>query len=89
MQGEISTHVEGRVDVDELDAALRLDILAQGAVLERGEDEFVVAPDEPIRPTLQLAAAGIQRDAQGGEEGIVLFAHLGAGLVHLLDDLEG
>ena len=50
VHGEVGADVEGRVDVDELDAALRFDLLAQRTVLEAGEDELVVAPDELVGP---------------------------------------
>ena len=50
VHAEVGAHVEGRVDVDELDAALLLDLLAQRAVLQAGEDELVVAPDELVGP---------------------------------------
>ena len=35
VHGEIRAHVEGRVDVDQLEAALLFDLLAQRAVLQR------------------------------------------------------
>jgi hypothetical protein len=35
IHAEIRAHVEGRVDVDQLEAALLLDLLAQRAVLQR------------------------------------------------------
>lgn len=59
---KVGPHVERRIDVDELQAALRLEFLAQRPVLQRRQDQFVVAPDEFIRPPLELPAAGIRRE---------------------------
>jgi hypothetical protein len=52
--------VEGRIDVDQLQAALFFDFIAERAVLEAGENELVVAPDELIGPPLGLAPAGVE-----------------------------
>jgi hypothetical protein len=60
VHGEVRADVEGRVDVDELEAAGVLDLAAQRARLERGEDELVVAPDEFVGPALGLAARGVE-----------------------------
>ena len=49
VHAEVGPDVEGRVDVDQLDPSLSLDLLAQRAVLEAGEDQLVVAPDELAR----------------------------------------
>ena len=46
VHAEVGPDVEGGGDVDQLDAPLSLDLLAQRAVLEAGEDQLVVAPDE-------------------------------------------
>ena len=43
IHGEIRAHVEGRVDVNQLQPALRLDLLAQRPVFQGGEDELVIA----------------------------------------------
>ena len=59
---KVGPHVERRIDVDELQAALRLEFLAQRPVLQRRQDQFVVAPDEFIRPPLELPAAGIRQE---------------------------
>src|SRR6266850_5172273 len=59
VHAEVRAHVEGRVNVDELEAAGVLDLAAQRAALEGGEDEFVVAPDEFVGPAFDLAAAGV------------------------------
>src|ERR1017187_4063263 len=45
VHAEIRTHVEGRVNVDQLEAAGLLNLAAECAALEGGEDELVVAPD--------------------------------------------
>jgi hypothetical protein len=84
---EIRADIERRIDIDQFEAALLFDLLAQGAVLERRQDELVVAPDELVGPALELAAARV-----GGEEVRLqgsLFGLFGARLVHLLDDLKG
>ena len=65
VHAEVGADVEGRVDVDQLDAAVGLDLLAQRAVLEAGQDELVVAPDELVGPAVELAAAGVPVE-QGG-----------------------
>jgi hypothetical protein len=57
---EISADVERGVDVDELEAALALDLVAQRAVLQAGEDQLVVAPDELVGPAFELPAAGVE-----------------------------
>ena len=49
---KICAHVKWRVNVDQLEAALIFNLLAQWSVLQRGEDEFVIAPDELIGPAL-------------------------------------
>jgi len=87
VHGEIRAHVKGRINVDQLEAALLLDFFAQRAVLEGGEDELVVAPDQLVRPTLQLASALVRGEdvhLPGGVGGL-----LGAGFIHLLNDLKG
>jgi len=66
VHGEVRADVEGRVDVDELEAAGVLDLAAERAGLEGGEDELVIAPDELVGPALGLAAGGVEefrRDA--------------------------
>ncbi|OPZ35375.1 MAG: hypothetical protein BWY96_02775 [Spirochaetes bacterium ADurb.BinA120] len=57
---KIGAHVEGRVDVDELDAALPFYLLPNGAVFKRREDEFVVAPYKLVRPAGLLTAALVE-----------------------------
>ena len=60
VHGEVRADVEGRVDVDELEAAGVLDLAAQRTGLEGGEDELVIAPDEFVGPALGLAAAHVE-----------------------------
>jgi len=84
---EIRADVEGRVDGHEFDAALFLNLLTQGAVLQGGEDQLVVPPDELVCPALELAAATVQREHIHLQRR--LCGLLGARFVHLLDDLEG
>src|SRR6266576_3820693 len=52
VHAEVRAHVEGRVNVDELEAAGVLDLAAERAAFEGGEDELVVAPDEFVGPAL-------------------------------------
>ena len=65
-------------------AAVGFDLLAHGAVLQAGEDELVVAPNELVRPAGHLATSEV--------EGVLLqcevFGLLGAWFVHLFDDLK-
>jgi hypothetical protein len=60
VHGEVCAHIEGRVDVDQLQPALLFDLLAQRAVLEAGQDQLVVAPDQLVGPTLELTAPAIK-----------------------------
>ena len=69
VHAEVRADVEGRVNVDELEAAGVLDLAAERAGLEGGEDELVVAPDEFVGPALDLAAARVQ------QLGLVALAH--------------
>jgi len=82
---EIRAHVERRIDVDQFEAALFLDLFAQRAVLQRGKDELVVAPDQFVCPALELSAAKIEKVSLQS----TIFRLLRARLVHLLDDLKG
>ena len=82
VHGEVRADVEGWVDVDELEAAGVLDLAAQRAGLEGGEDELVVAPDEFVGPALGLAAGGVE------EGGLVRGGFL-ARLIDVLQRLEG
>jgi hypothetical protein len=81
-------HIKGRIDVDQLQAALGFDLLAQGPIVEGAEDQLVVAPDQFVRPALELASAEV-----GAEQIRLQLLHriqrlLGARLIHLLDRLE-
>ena len=87
VHGEVRPDVEGRVDVDGLQPAGVLDLAAQRAGLEGGEDELVIAPDEFVGPALGLAAAhveevGLERGTCGRD------AHT-PWLVDVLQRLEG
>ena len=82
---EIRADIEGRVDVDQLDAALGFDLLTQRAVLERRQDQLVVTPDQLVRPALELAAAAVEVE----EAKLQLRVLLGPRLVDLLDYLKG
>ena len=61
VHAEIRAHVEGRVDVDQLEAAGVLDLPAQRARLEGRQDQLVVAPDELVGPALELPAAAVEQ----------------------------
>ena len=68
--------------------SLGFDLLTEGAIFEGAEDQLVVAPDQFVRPALELAAAGV-----GAEQIRLQRLHriqrlLGARLIHLLDRLE-
>ena len=63
VHAEVRAHVEGRVNVDELEAAGVLDLAAQRAALEGGEDELVVAPDEFVGPALASAARRLSKQS--------------------------
>ena len=82
VHGEIRADVEGRVNVDELEAAGVLDLAAERAALEGGEDELVVAPDEFVGPAFDLPATGIEAEFLGG----ALFL---PGFVNVFEGLEG
>lgn len=62
IHGEIRAYVERWVDVDELDPSLSLDLLAQWPILETGEDELVVAPDQLVGPSLDLTSTRVHRE---------------------------
>jgi hypothetical protein len=81
VHAEVRAHVEGRVNVDELEAAGVLDLAAERAALEGGEDELVVAPDEFVGPALDLPAAPVE------PKFVVL--RLLPGLVNMFERLEG
>lgn len=82
VHGEIGADVEGRIDVNEFEATGVLDLLAEGAGFEGGEDELVIAPDEFVAPALELAAAGVD----GEFLGCLSFL---AGFVDVFEGLEG
>ena len=81
IHGEVGADVEGRVNVDEFEAAGVFDLAAEGTALERGEDEFVIAPDELVGPALDLASAQIEAE-------FLLLALLFPGFVNMFEGLE-
>jgi len=83
---EVRPDIEGRIDVDHLDAALFFDLFPEGSVLQAGEDQLVVAPDQLIRPAFELPAPVIIPDI---ERLLDLCVRFFPWLIHLFDDLEG
>ena len=83
---EVCPDIEGRIDVDHLDAALFFDLFPEGSVLQAGEDQLVVAPDQLIRPAFELPAPVIIPDI---ERLLDLCVRFFPWLIHLFDDLEG
>ena len=82
VHAEVRAHVEGRVNVDALEAAGVLDLAAERAALEGGEDELVVAPDEFVGPALDLPAAGVEAE-------FLVVALFLPGFVDVFEGLEG
>jgi hypothetical protein len=62
---EVGSDGEGRVDVDEFEAAFGFDLFAQGAVGEAGKNKFVVASDQFVVPTLALPAFEVKHTEAG------------------------
>ncbi|HNP82599.1 MAG TPA: hypothetical protein PKN47_14140 [Nitrospira sp.] len=60
VHAEVRAHVEGRVDVDELQASGVFDLAAERAALEGRQNQLVVAPNEFVGPTLNLPPAHIK-----------------------------
>ncbi|MPM47851.1 hypothetical protein SDC9_94572 [bioreactor metagenome] len=85
VHAKICAHVKWRVNVDQLQPAVLLDLFAQRAVLEAGKDQFVIPPDQFVGPARFLAAAFIKQIQLHGRIGLLLRARL----VHLLDHLKG
>ena len=54
--GDYSEDVKWRIDINELQDARLLDFLPQRPVLEGGEDEFVISPDQLVAPAPCLTA---------------------------------
>ncbi|WP_245184725.1 hypothetical protein [Neolewinella antarctica] len=75
---------EGRVDVNEFETALGVDLPAQWPVGEGGEDQFIIAPDQFVVPAGALAALVV-------EQGKVAAFRFGfpPRLVDVLDVVEG
>jgi hypothetical protein len=57
-------------------------LAAEGAALEGGEDELVVAPDEFVGPALDLSPAGVEAE-------LFVFALFLPGFVDVFETLEG
>ena len=74
VHGEIRADIEGRVNVDELEAAGILDLTAERAALERGEDELV-------RPAFEMPAAHVETE-------FLVVALLLARLVNVFEGLK-
>src|SRR6266853_19146 len=82
VHAEIRADIEGWVYVNEFEAACVFDLAAERSGFERGKNELVVAPDELVGPTFELAAAGVE-----GEFLVVVFFF--SGFVNMLQRLEG
>jgi hypothetical protein len=54
---EVRAHIEGRVDIDQLEASGLFDLAAERPGLERRKNQFVVAPDEFVGLALDLPPA--------------------------------
>jgi len=82
---EVHPDIKRRIDVDQLDAALLLDLFPEGSVLQAGEDELVVTPDQLVRPAFELPAPVIIPDIEHLLDLCVLSF---SWLIHRFDDLE-
>jgi hypothetical protein len=95
VHAEVGPDVEGRVDVDQLDAPLSLDLLAQRPVLEARQNQLVSPPDQLVGPALELPPPVVHRKQQRlmvFPPGLTLRPRrlvLAARLVHVLDRLKG
>src|SRR3989338_2576111 len=49
------------VNVDKFQPSLRFNLFPHGTILERRKDEFVVSPNEFIRPIFYLPARGVKK----------------------------
>ena len=58
---KIRADIKRRIDVDELEPAGGFDLAAQRSVLERGEHELVVAPDQLVGPAARLTACRVSK----------------------------
>jgi hypothetical protein len=82
VHAEVRAHVEGRVDVDELEAARVFDLATERATFERGKNELVVAPDEFVGPAFDLPPADVEAE-------FFLFALFLPRLIDVFKRLEG
>ena len=82
VHAEVRAHVEGRVDVDELQASGVFDLAAERAALEGRKNQLVVAPDEFVGPALDLPPAHVEAE-------FLLVALFLPGLVDMFEGLEG
>jgi hypothetical protein len=73
---EVGPNIEWRVDVNQLEAAGVLDLLAERSSLQTGQYQLVVAPYQLIRPAFLLAPASIEQ--------VLLPARFLSWLVHML-----
>jgi hypothetical protein len=76
MHSEIRPHVEGWVDVDQIDFAPEF-------LEQRGHDQLVVAPDEPVAEILLQGSGKLPKSGLAGGECFT------PGHVHGLDLLPG
>ena len=79
---EVGADVERRVDVDQLQAAGFLDLLAQRAGFQAGRNQLVVAPVQLVRPAAHLPPARVE------QLGLQRCIRLRPRLVHVLERLE-
>ena len=62
VHAEVRAHVEGRVDVDELEATSLFDLASKRPGLEGRKNELVVAPDEFVGPALDLPPTHVEAE---------------------------
>lgn len=79
VHGEVRADIEGRVDIDEFEAAGVFDLTAERAGFERRENQLVVAPDEFVGPAFDLASAHAEAE----------FVLVGLLLTRLIDMFQG
>ena len=53
---EVSTHIERWIDIDELDPSCSLYLSSHGSVPQAREYQFVISPDELVRPAWELSS---------------------------------
>ena len=87
VHAEIRAHVKRRVNIDELQTACVLNLPPQRTRLERSENQLVVAPNQLVRPALDMAARqveevglfeGFQGRARHSVRAVVCLANPGA-----------